>query len=75
MHRLKQVRIIRLLGVLAAAIIAAPVVHAQSVEEFYAGKVVTLTSAFLRVAVTTPMGAWLRGTWENIFRAVQRSFP
>jgi tripartite-type tricarboxylate transporter receptor subunit TctC len=46
MHRLKQVRIIRLLGVLAAAIIAAPVVHAQSVEEFYAGKVVTLYIGF-----------------------------
>jgi tripartite-type tricarboxylate transporter receptor subunit TctC len=46
MHRLKKLEFLRLLGLLAAAWLAAPSAHAQSVEEFYAGKVVTLYIGF-----------------------------
>lgn len=43
---MKKFTIIRLLGVVAAAFIAVPSAYAQSVEEFYAGKVLSLYIGF-----------------------------
>ncbi len=43
---MKRAGTLRLLGALAAAFLAAPVAHAQSVEEFYAGKDITLYIGF-----------------------------
>ncbi|MEE8440027.1 MAG: hypothetical protein V3S07_10590, partial [Micropepsaceae bacterium] len=43
---MKRAGTLRLLGALATAFLAAPLAHAQSVEEFYAGNDITLYIGF-----------------------------